>query len=232
LKFDLKHPHCYYEHMTTSGEQWQDYRGRGEGVLIHLSTTRLHEFPVCIGPSGYALSEPNFNAGTFGFSHCLEARSRVAACNARRRHFLFGTHYQGALEALRGRFLILGFMQLEKILEVRKRHVHRWMEKNTGLPPECMALDSCCAFQSSDLKFFAPQDAFELTETLMKQWGYKGKITKQMKLTFTEDKLKKVLAHFQNKIACNNSYQEAARIVDEKVGQAAQTEASAPNESW
>jgi hypothetical protein len=217
--------------MTNSGDNWQDYRGRGGGVLIHLTTTRLHDLPVTVGPSGSVLPDPNFNAGTFGFGQCLEARTRVAAGNSRRKYFLFGTRYQGTVEALRGRFLIIGAMRLEKMMEVRKRHVHRWMEKNTGLPPECMNLDSCHAFQSSELNFYAPQDAFELTEPLMKQWGYKGKITKQMKLTFTDDKVEKILGHFREKVPCNSAYQEAALLVDERAtAEAART--SAKNESW
>jgi len=193
---------------------WQDYRGKEEGVLIHLSTTRLHAWPVreAVDSSGEPLLDPSYETGTFGFLNCMEARARLAAMKGRRRYFLFGTRYQGLIETLRGRFLIIGSMRLDQVLDVRKRHVHKWMEKENGThPPECMDMEECCAFQSAEMNFYAPEDAFELSEDLMKKWGYKGKITKQMKLTFSEDKLSVILEHFQGKTARNADYLAALR---------------------
>ena len=192
---------------------WQDYRGKDEGILLHLTTTRLHELPVRepADAKGEPVLEPNYETGTFGYLQCIEARTRMAALNARRRYFLFGTRYQGKIESLQGRFLIIGTMRLEKTLDVRKKHVHKWMETRYGSSPECMELETCPAFQSSEMRFYAPQDAFELTESLMKDWGYKGKITRQMKLTFTEDKLSKILAHFKTKTPRNAEYQKVIK---------------------
>ena len=175
---------------------WQDYRGKGEGVLIHLSTSS----PVL---------EPNYETGTFGLLQCVEARARMAALNVRRRYFLFGTRYQGAIREFQGRFLIIGYMRLDKMMDARKRHVHKWMENNASASPECLDMEACYAFQSNEMNFYAPADCLELTEELMKQWGYKGKITRQMKLSFTEDKLGKILEHFKNKTPCNSEYQAA-----------------------
>ena len=214
---------------------WQDYRGREEGVLIHLNTSRNHELPIRIPEAinGEVAIEPNYESGAFALNQCLEARTRIAAQKARRRHFLFGTRYQGTIESLRGRFLILGTMRLDKILDVRKRHVHRWMERSTGEPPECMTLDVCYAFQSSEMFFYAPGDCFELTEELMREWGYKGKITKQMKLTFAEEKLSQILDHFKTKTPCNQAYQSAVREValqmEKDPGQA---KAASAEENW
>ena len=194
---------------------WQDYRGKGEGVLIHLTTTRLHELPVreSADAEGRPVLEPNYETGTFGFLQCLEARTRMAALRARRRYFLFGTRYQGTIEALQGRFFIIGYMRLDKTLDARKKHAHRWMETNSGSPPECMDMESCPAFQSGEMNFYAPGDAFELGEDLMKKWGYKGKITRQMKLTFTGDKLSEILKHLKGRPSCNERYQEALKNI-------------------
>ena len=188
---------------------WQDYRGKEEGVLIHLSTTRLHALPTHepVDSGGEPLLEPNTETGTFGFLSCIEARSRLAALKSRRRYFLFGTRYQGLLETFRGRFLVIGYMRLDKTLDVRKRHVHKWMENDRGSrAPECMDMEECPAFQSGEMNFYAPEDAFELSEGLMQAWGYKGKITKQMKLTFSEHKLSILLEHFKSKTIRNNEY--------------------------
>ena len=192
---------------------WQDYRGRGEGVLIHLTTTKLHELPLRepLNAEDEPELEPSHETGTFGFLQCVEARARLAAFKSRRRYFLFGTRYQGLVESLRGRFLIIGYMRLDKSFDARKRHVHKWMEKKSGQPPECMDMEACQAFQSGEMNFYAAADALELSEELMKQWGYKGRITRQMKLTFSEDKLSIILKHFQNRTPANPEYQEALK---------------------
>ena len=192
---------------------WQDYRGKEEGVLIHLSTTKLHALPVRepVDANGEPVLDPGYETGTFGFLQCLEAHTRLAALKARRRYFLFGTRYQGLVETLRGRFLIIGTMRLDKTLDARKRHVYQWMEKKTGVPPECMDMEACPAFASAEMNFYAAEDGFELSEALMKSWGYKGKITKQMKLTFSADKLSIILGHLKSKTARNAEYLEALK---------------------
>jgi hypothetical protein len=202
--------------MTLTNNGWQDYRGKVEGVLIHTGSAREHELPVraLTDANGHVVLEPNYESGTYGLIQCQEARTRAAALKARRRYFLFGTRYQGTREEFRGRFFVIGYMRLEKSMEVRKRHVHKWMEQGDSSPPECMEMDACHAFQSSEMNFYALDDCYELTEGLMKEWGYKGKITKQMKLTFSEEKLDLILGHFREKTPRNADYQEAVRSLE------------------
>lgn len=213
---------------------WQDYRGKGEGVLVHVDCTKRHALPVRepIGTDGEPLTEPNYETKTFGFIQCFDARTRQAIQKNRRRYVLFGTRYQGLEEAYRGKFLIIGYMRLDQVLEVRKRHVHKWMEKNSGQPPECMDMDACYAFKSGEMNFYRAADSFELGEKLMKEWGYKGKITKQMKLTFVEDKLEALLNHFKSKTPIGDEYGEAVKQVEAEI-LAAQAEAAAKTEeTW
>jgi hypothetical protein len=203
--------------MLSAGN-WQDYRGKGEGVLIHLDSAKQHELAVRepMDERGNPILEPNYETGTYGYLQCANAKTRLATMKNRRRYFLFGTRYQGAAEAYRGKFLIIGYMRLDKILEVRKRHVHKWMElKASGAPaPECMDMDECFAFHSEEMNFYSPEDSFELSEALMKKWGYKGKVTKQMKLTFTEEKLSVILEHFKGKTHRNEDYVAAAKELE------------------
>ncbi len=202
--------------MTNAQTGWQDYRGKAEGVLIHTGSSRHHALPVrsLVDANGQTVQEPNYESGTYGVIQCQEARTRAAAFKARRRYFLFGTRYHGTREEFRGRFFVIGYMRLEKSLEVRKRHSHKWMEQSDSAPPECMEMDACYAFQSSEMNFYALEDCYELTEALMQEWGYKGKITKQMKLTFSEGKLDIILVHFKGKTPCNAAYQEAVRELE------------------
>ncbi|MEO7425531.1 MAG: hypothetical protein ABI036_10115 [Fibrobacteria bacterium] len=220
--------------MLNAGN-WQDYRGKGEGVLIHLDSAKQHELAVRepADERGNPVLDPNYETGTYGFLQCANAKTRLATMKNRRRYFLFGTRYQGGAEAFRGKFLIVGYMRLDKILEVRKRHVHKWMElQASGAPaPECMDMDECFAFNSDEMNFYAPADAFELSEDLMKKWGYKGKVTKQMKLTFTEEKLAIILEHFKGKSHKNREYMAAAKELEESLA-ATKQETSNPKEAW
>lgn len=219
--------------LSTGG--WQDYRGKGEGVLIHLDATEDHALPVRepADEKGIPIPDPNYETGTYGFLQCANAKTRLATMKNRRRYFLFGTRYGGKAEAFRGKFLIIGYMRLDQILEVRKRHVHKWMEqKAAGAPaPECMDMDQCYAFQSAEMNFYAPEDCFELSEELMKKWGYKGKVTKQMKLTFTEEKLAVILEHFKGKTHKNAEYIAAAKEVEEALA-ASKQQAASTEEAW
>ncbi|MEO6096389.1 MAG: hypothetical protein ABIW76_12075, partial [Fibrobacteria bacterium] len=131
-----------------------------------------------------------------------------------------------------GKFLIVGYMRLDKILEVRKRHVHKWMEtKESGAAaPECMDMEECFSFQSEEMNFYNPDDSFELSEELMKKWGYKGKVTKQMKLTFTEEKLSVILEHFKGKTHKNGEYVAAAKELEDSL--AAQQPGKATEDAW
>jgi hypothetical protein len=219
--------------MLNAGN-WQDYRGKGEGVLIHLDTSHLHRLPVRdpADDHGNPIVEPNYETGTYGFLQCANAKTRLATMKNRRRYFLFGSRYGGLEESLRGKFLIIGYMRLDRILEVRKRHVHKWMEQQqSGVPaPECMDMDQCYAFQSEEMNFYAPEDAFELSEELMKNWGYKGKVTKQMKLTFTEEKLHLILEHFKKKTPKNHEFIAAAKELEESL--ASTKEETAQSDTW
>jgi hypothetical protein len=200
---------------------WQDYRGKNEGVLIHLDTVKEHLLPIHLSENdrGQIIAEPGYEGkGTVGFFNCEHAKTRLAAFKNRRRYFLFGTRYQGLAEAFKGKFLVIGVMRLDKEIDVRKRHVHKWMEAaNVGTGPGCTDMEECYAFSSEELNFYAPEDCFELSEKLMKDWGYKGKITKQMKLTFTEEKIKIILEHFKSKTPANAAYAKASKKLAEAV---------------
>jgi predicted DNA-binding WGR domain protein len=220
--------------MLSTGN-WQDYRGKGEGVLIHLDTSAKHVLPVRepVDEFGLTVTEPNYETGSYAYLQCTNAKTRLATMKNRRRYFLFGTRYQGLEETNKGKFLIIGYMRLDQILEVRKRHVHKWMEaQQAGVPaPECMDMDLCYAFQSKEMNFYAVEDSFELSEELMKKWGYKGRVTKQMKLSFTEEKLEAILTHFKGKTPKNKEYIAAAKELEEATA-AAKEQAAPGAEAW
>jgi len=138
------------KHINTS--KWQDYRGKAEGILIYLDTSPSSDLPVRDVLNEYGKgfkSEPNYDTNTYGFFGCSNTKLNTSIIKSRRRYFFFGTQYSGALEPFKDKFLIIGYMRIDKILDIRKRHAHNWMEtKGDGDAPECINLQECWAFYS------------------------------------------------------------------------------------
>jgi len=193
--------------------KWQDYRGRGEGVLIYLNTSSKTRLPVrdVINEhkKGFQ-TDPNYETGTYNFFDCSNSKLGASAYKNRRSYFLFGTSYQGTSEDYREKYLIIGYMKIDKILEVSKRHTRKWMEqREQAKAPVCVDMPECYLFYSEDMNFYDLYDCFELTVEVMKEWGYKGRVAKHMKLTFSDDNTKKILEHFAGKTPKNDEYMQA-----------------------
>jgi len=190
--------------------KWQDYRGKTEGILIYLESSPSSELPVrdVLNETGKGFkSEPDYSTNTYGFFGCSNTKLNSSVIKSKRRYFFFGTQYAGTLEAFKNKFLITGYMRIDKILDVRKRHSHAWMEtKGETEAPDCVNLRECWSFYSEDMNFYKPEDCFELTEDVMKGWGYKGRIAKHMKLSFTEDHAQEILDHFSQQTPQNEAY--------------------------
>lgn len=99
-------------------------------------------------------------------------------------------------------------MRLSNILDVRQRHVRRWME-DQGAQPECVELTQCYGFFGNEVNFYNAPDSFELTEEVMKGWGYKGRVAKHMKLTFSDSQCRDLLDHFASRPHANDAFIEA-----------------------
>ncbi len=191
---------------------WQDYRGDHAGVLFYVETTKQAELPVrdqLNENSRGHLSEPNYESNTYNVAGCFNARAINSIIKNKHRYMLFGTRYQGVEESYKGRFLIHGYMRIDKIKDVRSIHVRRYM-RSGGDEPECMRMSKMYGLWSEDMKFFSLEDSFELTETVMKGWGYKGRITKQMKLLLEDEKLDEILEWFSTKTDIIDEYIETA----------------------
>jgi len=189
---------------------WQDYRGRGEGVLIYLNTSTKSRLPVrdVINEfkKGFQV-DPNYETGTYNFLECSNSKLGISAYNNRRSYFFFGTSYQGTSEQHKGKYFIIGYMKIEKVFEVRKRHTRKWMEqKEQAEAPVCVDLPECYGFYSSNMDFYDLDDCFELNEEVMKEWGYKGRVAKHMKLTFSDENSKEILDHFASRTPKNEEY--------------------------
>jgi len=194
--------------------KWQDYRGRGAGVLVYLNTCTKTHLPVRDVINEYKKGfrlDPNYETGTYNFLECSNSKLGTSAYNHRRSHFLFGTSYQGTSEDHKGKYVIIGYMKIQKVLEIRKIHTRKWMEQGKEAEaPLCVDLPECFGFYSEDLNFYDPCDCFELTEKIMKKWGYKGRVARHMKLTISEENTRMILDHFASKPSKTDEYIQVA----------------------
>jgi hypothetical protein len=202
---------------------WQDYRGDSAGVLLYVETSKQAVLPVRdqLNENGKGhFTEPNYETASYNLVGCFNARSINSIVNNKHRYILFGTRYQGVEAEYTGKFLVHGYMRIDKIKDTRPVHVRRYMLHGGDAEPECMHMNKSWGLWSSDIKFFSLADCFELTEEVMKNWGYKGRITKQMKLLLDGEKLEDILNWFADKADITEEYirtaQEFSEIIEEE----------------
>ena len=199
-------------------DKWQDYRGRGEGVLIYLNTSSKTQLPVRDVIDEHKKGcqcDPHYETGTYNFLSCSNSKLSTSTFKNRRSYLFFGTSYQGTSEEYQGKYLIIGYMKIDKIFEARKKHVRRWMEqREEGVSPTCVDLSECYGFYSDNMNFYDPADSFELNEEAMKGWGYKGRVAKHMKMTFSVEHTNEMLQHFSTKTPKNDEYMEAVEYLE------------------
>lgn len=204
--------------MNVTG--WQDYRGKSEGILLYLNAPKTQALPVRdvldeLG-KGFEL-DPNYETQSFNFFACKHSKALTSIIKNRRRYMFLSTCYEGTIKELQGKFLIFGFYRIDKTTDVRKRHVHQYMANPELCPaPECIDLTECYAAYSDDMRLFHPTDAFELSESIMKSWGYKGRVAKHMKLTFSPEQVEQVLAHFNARTPITQEYLDLIKDLESK----------------
>jgi hypothetical protein len=190
--------------------KWQDYRGKNEGVLVYLNTSTRTRNPIRDilneHKKGFQ-TEPNYETGTYNFFSCINSKLITSTFKNKRGYLFFGTSYQGTEESFLKKFLITGYMHIEKFLDVRKRHMREWMESGEqSQSPACLDFKECLGLHSNEMNFYALEDCFELTEAVMKSWGYSGRVAKHMKLTFSEKAVQTILEYFGQKQAATDDY--------------------------
>lgn len=192
--------------------QWQDFRGKDEAVLIHINSSREAVMPVRDALDEFRKgrqTEPNYETGTFGLVGPSMVQLRNSLVKNKKRYILFGTIYEGMSEAHKGKFLVTGYMRIDKILDVKKLHLRKWALKN-GQADELLAryfeMDNCWALYSNDMRFVSPDDAIEVTPEKAKKWGAKSKLNKQARLNLTPDQTHEVVEYFKSKVDQTEEY--------------------------
>ncbi|MGL1934688.1 MAG: hypothetical protein OCD01_06695 [Fibrobacterales bacterium] len=197
------------EKLQINLEGWQDYRGNHAGILLYVDTSKQSVLPVRDqlneNEKGY-LTEPNYETSTYGMKGPFNTKAINSIVKNKHRYILFGTKYQGLNEEYTDKYLIIGYMRIDKVKDLRARHVHEYMRNPDAVEPECITLDRAMACYSEDIKFFSLEDSLEVTKEFLKEMGYKGRITRQMKLLLEDENLDRVITHFSDKTDISEEY--------------------------
>ena len=183
--------------------QWQDFRGKDEAVLIHINTSREAVMPVRDALDEFGKgqqTEPNYETGTFGLVGPSQVQLRNSLVKNKKRWVLFGTFYEGLSDTHKGKFLLVGYMRIDKIRDVKKIHLRKWALRNgeaDDLLSKYFELENCWALWSDEMRFFAPEDSIEVTPELARKWGAKGKLNKQARLNLTVDQTQELVAQLR-----------------------------------
>lgn len=198
---------------------WQDYRGNAAGSLLYVETSHQSEVPVRdqLNENGKGnLYEPNYETSTYGLVSCYNVKTINSILKSKSRYILFGTRYEGLSDTeLRNKYLIIGYMRIDKTKDVRTRHIQRYMA-NTDLPePECMQMEHNFAVYGP-MRFVSMTDSFVVTDEILKEWGYRGHASRQLKAVFKKEHLDNILKYLDSKkdmtdeyIATVDEYKEA-----------------------
>jgi hypothetical protein len=198
---------------------WQDYRGNNTGALLYVETSHQSAVPVRdqLNENGKGFFyEPNYETNTYGFVSCSNVKNLNSILKNKSRYILFGTRYEGVTYPdFKNKYLIMGYMRIDKTKDVRTRHIQKYMSNPTENEPECMQLALDMAVYG-DMRFVALENSFILTDELLKEWKYKGRASRQLKTVFEKEHLDLILAHLNSApdmteeyIATVDEYKEA-----------------------
>lgn len=198
---------------------WQDYRGKESGVLIYVETSHQSSVPVRdqLNENGKGhFLEPNYETSTWGLESCCNTKMVNTAVKAKHKYLFFGTRYEGYNQAFANKYVIMGYQQIDKVCDMRSRHMMRYMAQGEGATePECLVLEKAMATWGT-MRFVALEDSFVVTDEWIKSYSMKGRATRQLRLTLQGDALKEVLDFLNSKpdltdeyIATVNEFKEA-----------------------
>ena len=178
-------------------EGWQDYRGNHAGVMLYVETSSQSILPIRdqLNENGKGnLFEPNYETSTYGMKSCFNTKQINSIVKNKYRYVLFGTKYNGLSAEHKGKFIIFGYMRIDKIKDLRSKHIHDYMRNpDSKEEPDCIRFDKAWACYSEDTVFLDIENCVELSKDQLKEWGIKARLTKQMKLVLEDETLDALL---------------------------------------
>ena len=175
---------------------WQDYRASNTGMVVFYPSDPISEIPIREIPEelpSEIVPEPNYETGTYGYFGCSKSKMRNTYFKSKIRYLIFMTKYVGARPEFKDKYFITGYYRVTKVADVKRVHIRNLTEYS------CLDEDVCYALRADRLRFVSIDDAFELTDKIMKAWDYKARITKQTRIVLSEEQTSKVIDFLESK---------------------------------
>ena len=182
--------------LSPESVAWQDYRSSNTGMVVFYASDPISELPIRDVPeelNSDILPEPNYETGTYGLYGCGKSKIRNAFVKSKVRYLLFVTKYEGARADFKGKIIITGYYRIFKTAEVKKLHIRY------GSDYSCIDEQTCTALRADESRFVGIEDAFAVTEEVMKAWNYKARLTKQTRIMLDGQNAAVIVEHLKSK---------------------------------
>jgi hypothetical protein len=176
--------------------QWQDYRSSSIAMVVFYAGDPISELPIREVPEelpSAVVQDPHYESGTYGLYACARSQIRNAFVKSKTRYLVFLTRYVGTKADFRDKYFITGYYLVAKTADVKKLHIRY------GTDYSCIDEQSCPALRASERRFVAIEDAFAVTDAVMKSWNFNGRVTRQTRVVLDEQKTAEVIDYLKSK---------------------------------
>jgi hypothetical protein len=183
--------------------QWQDYRSSMSAMVVFYGSDPISELPIREVPEEFpsaVVQDPHYETGTYGLYACGRSQIRNAFVKSKFRYLVFLTKYAGTKADFRGKYFITGYYLITKTADVKKLHIRY------GTDYSCIDEQSCPALRASERRFVAIEDAYAVTDAVMKSWNFNGRVTRQTRVVLDEQKTVEIIDYLKSKPDCTESY--------------------------
>ncbi|MDR2592206.1 MAG: hypothetical protein LBC59_05300 [Chitinispirillales bacterium] len=189
---------------------WQDYRSSNTGMIVYYGGDPISELPIREVPERYPSEiqpEPNYETGTFGFLGCARTKIRSTFVKSKIKYLLFVTKYVGTNEAFKEKYMVTGYYRINKIADVKRRHIRYCAEYS------CLEEKVCYALRADEVRLVSAEDAYLVSPQQFKEWGFSGRLTRQSRILLDEEQTAALLKFLQGKPDITGKYiEETARL--------------------
>lgn len=175
---------------------WQDYRASNTSMVVFYVSDPISEIPIREIPEEFPseiIPEPNYETGTYGYFGCSKSKIRNAFYKSKIRYLFFMTKYAGSNADFKDKYFITGYYRVNKIADVKRNHIRNLTDYS------CLDEDACYAMRADQVRFVTVENAFELTDKILKSWDYKARITKQTRILLSEEQTAQVITYLDSK---------------------------------
>jgi hypothetical protein len=189
---------------------WQDYRPSNTGMIVYYGGDPISELPIREVPERYPSDiqpEPNYETGTFGFLGCARTKIRSTFVKSKIKYLLFVTKYVGTNEAFKDKYMVVGYYRVNKIADVKRRHIRYCAEYS------CLDEKVCYALRADEVRLVSADDAYLVTPQQFKEWGFSGRLTRQSRILLDEGQTAALVQFLQKKTDITAKYiEETTRL--------------------